>query len=370
MTRRDWMTAAAAPMALAQSVPGQTAGGQNKIGLIGNGNRGTAHLAAYLKMPDVRITALSDLDGSRMDAYNAKLGGTAVKYADWRELIRDKNVDVVAIAVPNFLHPEMAIAALRAGKHVLLEKPIAVSYPLARQLQAEAEKSGKVLAIGMQRRYTARDHHIQQMVDNGVIGKLLYVNIAEYRGDWSPKGWHYTDPTSGRTANWRFLKRATGSTELEFSVHAFSQVVQLAKSPLARCVASGATVFYKDHETRDICQGLIDFANGVRFSYSFCLFSTGTPGTTVIVGDKGTLRYSEGEILLDTPTRKGQKPPAHTGFTAELAEVQMYREFLSAIAEKRQSALNAGLAIESAKLAYAMELATEQNRVVTARDFA
>lgn len=361
---------AAGPMALSQGLSGQVAEGQRKIGLIGNGNRGTAHLSAYLKMKEIQVTALSDLDGARMDAYNSKLGGSATKYIDWRELIKDRNVDVVAIAVPNYLHPEMAITALRAGKHVLLEKPIAISYPLARRIQAEAAKSGKVLAIGMQRRYTSRDHHIQQLVDSGVIGKLQYVNIAEYRGDWSPKGWHYTDPASGRKANWRFMKKATGSTELEFSVHAFSQVVQLVKSPLARCVASGATVHYKDHETRDICQGLIDFENGVRFSYSFCLFSQGTPGTTVIVGDQGTLRYTEGEILLDSGGRKGRKPPEHTGFVDEQAEVQMYREFFAAIAGKGESALNAGLAIESAKIAYAIEMATEQNRVVTGRDFA
>src|SRR5262249_29386247 len=149
------------------------------------------------------------------------------------------------------------------------------------------------------------------------------------------------------------LKKSTGSTELEFSVHAFSQVVQLARSPLARCVASGATVHYKDHETRDICEGLIDFQNGVRFTYSFCLFSQGTPGTTVIIGDKGTLRYSEGELVLDSGGKKGLKPPPHTGYTGEPAEVQMYREFLAAIREHRKSALDAELAIESAKIAYA-----------------
>ena len=285
-------------------------------------------------------------------------------------MIRDKNVDIVAIAVPNFLHAEMAIAALRAGKNVLLEKPIAINYQLARQIQAEAKKSGKTLAIGMQRRYTKRDHHVQQIADSGLIGQVRFVNIAEYRGDWSPKGWQYRDPKTGRVANWRFLKSATGSTELEFSVHAFSQVAQMVKSPLARAVASGGNLFYRDHETRDLCEGLIDFENGARLTYSFCLFAPGTPGSTVIVGDKGTLRYAtDGEILIDVAGKKGQAAPPHTGFSAGLAETQMYREFFAAIAENRECALNAELAIESAKLAYAMDLAVEQNRVVTGKDF-
>ncbi len=365
MTRRDAMTAAAGvSLAMAQ-------GQRWKIGLIGNGNRGTAHLGAYVNMPEANVTALSDLESSRMAAYNTKLGGKAAQYNDWRELIKDKNVDIVAIATPNYLHPEMAIAALRAGKHVLLEKPIAIDYKLARQIQAEAKKSGRVLAIGMQRRFMARDHWVQQIVDSGAIGQVRFINIGEYRGDWSPKGSLFTDPESGRRDNWRFFQAAAGSTELEFSVHAFSQVTQLAKSPLARCVASGGTVHYKDHQTRDICQGSIDFANGVRFNYTFCLFSAGTPGNTVIVGDKGTIRYTtESGILLDMAGKKGQAPPPHTGFSGEKPEVAMYREFFAAIRESREPALNAELAIEAAKIAYAMEIATVENRVVTARDFA
>lgn len=363
LTRRDSLLLGASA-ALAQTAP------PARLGLIGNGNRGTAHLAAYVKMPEIRVTALSDVLPDRMDAFNEKLGGTARKHLDWRELVRDKEVDVVAIAVPNHLHEQMAVAALRAGKHVLLEKPIALDYASARRIQNEAKRSGRRLAIGMQRRFTKRDHYIQQLVDSGLIGPVRFITIAEYRGDWSPRGSAYTDPATGKTVNWRFSKKASGSTELEFSVHAFSQVTQLVKSPLARCVASGATVHYADHETRDVCEGLIDFASGVRFTYSFCLFAAGVPGTTVIVGDKGTLRYSDGEVLLDTPGKKGQTPPPHSGFDQTPAEVQMYREFLAAIRENREPALNAELAIEAAKIAWAMDLAIVQNRVVTARDFA
>jgi predicted dehydrogenase len=363
MTRRQALTAsAAAPLALAQAR-------QNKIGLIGNGNRATAHLRAYLEMPEAKVVALSDVEPVRMDSFNTQLGGQCAKYIDWRELVKDRNVDIVAIATPNFLHPEMAIAALRAGKHVLLEKPIAINYKLAREIQAEARKSGRVFAVGMQRRYMERDHHIQQLVDNGAIGKLLYINISEYRGDWSPKGWHYTDPATGRTANWRFLKRAAGSTELEFSVHAFSQVAQLVKSPLARCVASGGTVFYPDHETRDTTNGVIEFESGARLDYSFCLFAPNVPGSTTIVGSKGTLRYGDGPILMDTAGKKGQAPPAHNGFEAGRAETKMYREFFAAVAEGRESALSAEVAIDAAKIAYAMDMAIEENRVVIGRDF-
>lgn len=342
-----------------------------RIGLIGNGNRSTAHVRAYLNLPEAKVVALSDLQSDKMAATNARLKANAATYTDWRELLKDKNVSVVVITTPNYLHHEMAIAALRAGKDVLLEKPIAINYQQAREIQREAARSGRAFAVGMQRRYWARDRHIQQLVDNGVIGPLRYITLSEYRGDWAPNAWQYTDPATGRKTNWRFLKQLAGSTELEFSVHGFSQVTQLVKAPLVRCVASGGVVHYQNRDMRDLCNGLIEFANGVRFNYSFCLFAKGTPGAMTIVGDKGTLRYfDDSPLLLDTPAAKGQTPPPLTGHIEEIPEVLMYREFFAAIRERRQPALNAELAIEAAKIAYAMEIATVEDRVVTYRDFA
>jgi len=363
MTRRHLLAAPAAAFAQTTPAPG--------IGVIGTGNRASAHFRAYPQLPEARIVALSDLESDRMESYNKALPQRAATYTDWRELLKDPRVGIVVITAPNFLHHEMAIAALRAGKHVLLEKPIAISYPLARRIQAEAKSSGRILAVGMQRRYWAMDAHIQQLVESGLIGPIRFIAVSEYRGDWSPRAWQYTDPATGVKTNWRFLKKLAGSTELEFSVHAFSQVTQLVKSPLARCVASGGVLYYQGRDMRDLCTGLIDFDNGVRFNYSFCLFSQGTPGSMTIVGDKGTLRHSGGgNLLLDTPGRPGQEPPPLTGHSGELPEVRMYREFFRAIAENRPPALNAELAIDAAKIAYAMDLAISENRIVTARDFA
>jgi predicted dehydrogenase len=365
MLRRQLLAGGAAALASAQ------AASPAKIGIIGTGNRSTAHVKAYLNMPEIQVVAMSDLDSSKMQATNKRLGTNATTYTDWRELIKDKNVSIVVIAVPNYLHREMALAAMRAGKDVMLEKPIAVNEKEAQEIRREAERLGRVLGIGMQRRYWEADSHVQQLVDNGVIGTLRFIVMNEYRGDWSPTAWQYTDPATGKKTNWRFLKKLAGSTELEFSVHGFGQVTQLVRSPLSRCVASGGSVHYSGRDMRDVCNGLIDFENGVRFNYSFCLFSKGTPGSQVIIGDKGTLRrIDRGELVLDTPTKSNQKPPPLTGHSGEIPEVLLYREFLKAVAERRQPEVNAKVAIDAARIAYAMEIAITENRVVTGRDFA
>ncbi|MBM3813179.1 MAG: Gfo/Idh/MocA family oxidoreductase [Acidimicrobiia bacterium] len=200
MTRRHLLTAPAATFAQNPPPPG--------IGIIGTGNRASAHFRAYPQLSEARIVALSDLESERMETYNKTLPRRAATYTDWRELLKDPQVGIVVITAPNFLHHDMAIAALRAGKHVLLEKPIAITYTLARRIQKEAESSGRILAVGMQRRYWAMDAHIQQLVDGNLIGPVRFIQVSEYRGDWSPRGWQYTDPatggkpTGGFSGNW------------------------------------------------------------------------------------------------------------------------------------------------------------------------
>src|SRR5262245_41860513 len=121
ISRRGFaLSTAAAGAAALSAQTGATPG----IGVIGIGNRSKAHFAALEKMPESHIVALSDLESKKIDEVNATLPAKASSYTDYRELLRDKAVGMVVIATPNYTHHDIAIAALRAGKDVLLEKPI------------------------------------------------------------------------------------------------------------------------------------------------------------------------------------------------------------------------------------------------------
>src|SRR5690349_20069889 len=87
-----------------------------KIGIIGCGNRSRAHLDAWKQLPQAKVAAISDIQTDKMATVNKALPEPAATYIDYRELIRDKNVGIVVIATPGYLHKEMALEALRAGK--------------------------------------------------------------------------------------------------------------------------------------------------------------------------------------------------------------------------------------------------------------
>ncbi len=340
-----------------------------KIGIIGCGARAKAHWGALKNMPEARIVALADLESDRMAEVNGQLAQKAATYTDYRELLKDKNVGVVVIVTPGYLHHEMALAALRAGKDVMLEKPMAVNAAEARELEAEVRRSKQVLAVSMQRRYFRADAETREAVEAGAIGPIRLITCSELRGDWNPRSWQYTDPATGKKTNWRYSKKATGSTELEFSVHAFAEVCSLVKSPLVRVAASGGTVHYKDRDTRDLATLIAEFANGARFNYSFSCFAPGGGNTFSILGDRGLLERKGGRITIATGRGAAEewksKLPAASG---EAAEFELYRDFFRSVKERSEPVLSARVAMEPARIAYAADLSIAENRMVTASE--
>src|SRR5581483_9126530 len=157
---------------------------QIKVGVIGLGTRGDqAHIKTLKQLSEAKITAICDIQADRMQKINDELPSKAATYVDYRELIKDPNVGIVVIATPGYLHHEMALAVLRAGKDLLLEKPLSLNYKDAMDVIGEAEKSNRVVAVGMQRRYSDADAQLQAAIDSGMIGDVKMIVYSEYRGD-------------------------------------------------------------------------------------------------------------------------------------------------------------------------------------------
>lgn len=342
-----------------------------RVGIIGLGLRSRAHLDALKKVSDGKIVALCDIQPDRMEKVNAGLPSKAATYVNYRELIKDPNVGVVVIVTPGYLHHDMAIAALRAGKDVLLEKPLALNYREAMDIKREAEKSGRIMAVGMQRRYTRADDNVVQLVRSGAIGAVRLVNLAEFRGDWNPASWQYTDPATGKKTSWRLVAKTSGSSELEFSIHGLAHACNIINAPLVRVTASGGVVHYQDgRDTRDLSIIAADFGNSARLAYSFSCFAKGVGGGGLtILGDKGTIRRGEGAVTISTGG-KAQPAPSLSKLPEEGAEVLLYREFFQNVRERTPSPLSVAAALEPAKIAYAADISIRENRIVTAKDFA
>ncbi len=167
------------------------------IGVIGGGQVAqVSHLPAWQKLkPEVQVAAVCDED-------KARLKGVAQKFAipnavtDFEEILRDKAIDAVDICTPNHLHAPMAVAALRAGKHVLCERPMARNSREAEAMVKAAEKAGLILMCAMNNRFRDDVQLLRRFILKGEIGQLYYIKTGWLRRGAS-YGWKVERAMSG-----------------------------------------------------------------------------------------------------------------------------------------------------------------------------
>ena len=156
------------------------------IGIIGCGKIAQVrHIPEYAAHPAARLTGYYDLNQERAQALAAQWGGRA--YPTWEALLADPAIDAVSICAANTAHAELTIAALRAGKHVLCEKPMATTLADCEAMVAAARESGKFLMIGQNQRLTKAHQKARQLVADGVLGDILTFRTTFGHG--GPETW-------------------------------------------------------------------------------------------------------------------------------------------------------------------------------------
>lgn len=170
-----------------------------RLGIIGIGNMGSAHFACVCggKIQNLVLTSVCDLRQERLD-YCAQLAPDIACYTDWKELVNSPDVDAVLIAVPHPLHADIAITALRAGKHVLTEKPVDIRVSKAQALNECAKASGRVFGIMFNQRTDPLFQKAREIVQSGQLGEMkrtVWIITNWYRSQ------HYYDSGSWR-ATW------------------------------------------------------------------------------------------------------------------------------------------------------------------------
>jgi len=184
-----------------------------RMGLIGYGLWGRHHAEAIVKAPGAELTAIACQSEATAAAAAERFPDVPV-HRDNAALLGDPSIDAVDIVVPNHLHEEVGIAALMAGKHVLLEKPMATSVEACDRLNEAAEASGKVLTIGHEFRLSTQWGRIKTLIDEGAIGAPLYAMVSLSRFPYRPG-----------SSGWRYDRNRVGSWILEEPVHFFDSVM-------------------------------------------------------------------------------------------------------------------------------------------------
>ena len=158
------------------------------VGIIGCGGiANNKHMPSLHQIPNVRMVAFCDIILDKaMDA--AKKFGTpgAKAYTDYKELLKDPNIEVVHVLTPNREHADITVDALYAGKHVMCEKPMAKCAADAQRMYDAAVATGKKLTIGYQHRKKPQAQYAKQLIDRGDLGEIYYANCLATRRRGTP----------------------------------------------------------------------------------------------------------------------------------------------------------------------------------------
>src|SRR5579864_2227645 len=234
--RRFLGCSAAAGWALSQGLPvdGAIDAAPIRIGLIGAGNRGTALLRTLLELPCAPVVAVCDLEARhrlRAQGIAEKASGTRPEaYEQVGKVLERGDVDAVVVALPCDQHAEVYRAALRAGKHLYAEKPLALTLEQCDQLIADAARAPELAVhVGFQRRSNPRFQEGVELIERGELGSLI-----EARAAWvSSNG-----PVSGHH-NWLAQRARSGDWMVEQAVHVWDLFRWIAGGPPIRAYGQG-----------------------------------------------------------------------------------------------------------------------------------
>ena len=285
-----------------------------RIGIIGCGWIAGSHIKSYLKQPDVEIVAGADLIPGKAQAFMEKYGieGAKTDYASHKEMLEDKSLklDAVSICTYNCQHAIPAIDALKAGVHVLLEKPFTVTLDEAVEVMKAEKESGKILSIGFQPRMDANMKMIKKIVESGALGQIYYIQTGGGRRRGIPTPYGTT-----------FIEKETGGIGAlgDIGCYSLDMVLNAIGYPKPLTVSGYKSAFFgtdpnysdyvaKGHPEYAAKFGVDDFAaafirleGGIILDFRIAwAMNLDTPGDTIIMGTKGGLRIPSTECWNGT----------------------------------------------------------------------
>jgi predicted dehydrogenase len=331
---------------------GRVIGANDKIrvGFIGIGNRGTQVMDLFRAEPDCEVAALCDIyqpyldrDYSRVNPRYIKIMGDKVpkmgenfpasvaKYSDYRKLLENKTIDAVMIATQDHWHAIQTIDAIKAGKHVYVEKPVAKTIKEGRAMIEAAKKTKLVISVGLSRRGSTTYQKLAKEIPSGKLGKITYASgsyvsnmfpdgIGKMKPEDPPKDFNWDmwlgpkpfRPYQYNIAPYMFRWWEEYDNQIANNgVHSLDLLRWLLneKAPIAVTSIGGKYAVDDDRTIPDTMQTLFEFPSGLLVSYTTLEASSGSfyPfGMLEFRGTKGTLYAGGSNDYKIVPAKKGQ----------------------------------------------------------------
>ena len=217
------------------------------IGLVGLGFMAGAHASCYANDLRVRVKRAADVDEKRRADFGKRFGVTDLA-ADWRDLVADPSIDVIDVTAPNFLHAEIALAAVEAGKAVIVEKPLALNLGDAEKVLKALEKRPVVTLYAENRLFSPVFRKAKDYLASGALGEPMILRVNELG----------SGPTHG---NWFWDKTKTGGGALiDLGIHGLCMAEWLLADPVVSVQALGASVRWKEAGEKGIEDTVVTLA--------------------------------------------------------------------------------------------------------------
>jgi myo-inositol 2-dehydrogenase/D-chiro-inositol 1-dehydrogenase len=246
------------------------------VAMVGVGNRGGHVLKSVLESPGVKVAAICDLKPDRLDRAASLASRDNPKTTrEWRETLEMAGVDAVHISTPCDLHVEMAMAALKAGKHVFLEKPVGIEPRSIGELVKLARSTRQVLIVGQQLRSSKKFQEQMLRLRDGLAGDIIMIKAQRHSAEDLP----HDSPS----ADWFFDVKRSGDVLVEMSVHNLDVCNWALNERPERASGFGGTLLYKnDPPGRTNMDGYTlsyEYPSGAKLSYTQVFFHPrGMPG--------------------------------------------------------------------------------------------
>ena len=265
-----------------------------KLGLIGAGGISQAHCRTMASIEGAEIIAVSDLVQANLDRAKENWG-ISKTFNDYNEMLEMDELEAVLVCTPTGVHGAPTVAALKAGKHVLCEKPMEAKLGPATEMVRAAHANGKILMVALKLRYSPQVIKAKEIVDTGALGDIYYVETVADRRRGNPGGSFIRKATAGLGAS-----ADIGIYALDTALYLMGHPKPVAVSGIASNELSLNNTWnpaLKETEVEDFAVGWVLFDNGARMVFKTCwCMNMDSLGGTIFLGKQAGLRLGVMEV--------------------------------------------------------------------------